>query len=63
MECAPCGGPSGPEMCNGQWALSFDVRYEYPIGPVCDWPVIVDCKMKQTELCNSAVDVTIQNTI
>ena len=45
-ECGSCGGPSGPEMCNGQWALSFDPQYQYPVGPACDWPVNVDCKMK-----------------
>ena len=30
-------------MCNGQWALSFDVRYQYPLGPVCDWPSTINC--------------------
>ena len=42
-ECGPC---DGSEMCNGQWALSFDPQYQYPIAPVCDWPVSVDCKMR-----------------
>jgi len=24
-------------------ALYFDVRYQYPYGPVCDWPTNIDC--------------------
>jgi len=42
FECAHCGGPSNP-MCNGQWALTFDPKYQYPNGPVCDWPSNIDC--------------------
>merc|ERR1712126_175393 len=42
FECAACGGPSNP-MCNGQWALTFDPSYQYPLGPVCDWPSSIDC--------------------
>ena len=42
VECAHCGGPSNA-LCNNQWALSFDVRYQYPEGPVCDWPGNIDC--------------------
>ena len=41
FECAPCGVDN--PMCNGQWALSFDVRYQYPLGPVCDWPSTINC--------------------
>merc|ERR1712241_198219 len=41
FECAPCGIDN--PMCNGQWALSFDVRYQYPLGPVCDWPSTINC--------------------
>ena len=26
-------------------ALYFDVRYQYPVGPVCDWPSEIDCYM------------------
>merc|ERR1712126_584807 len=42
FECAACGGPSNP-MCHGQWALTFDPSYQYPNGPVCDWPSNIDC--------------------
>merc|ERR1712126_386873 len=42
FECASCGGPSNP-MCHGQWALTFDPSYQYPNGPVCDWPSNIDC--------------------
>ncbi len=30
-------------LCNGQWALSFDVKFQYPLGPVCSWPNEIDC--------------------
>jgi len=42
FECAPCGGPSNP-MCKDQWALTFDPNYQYPLGPVCDWPSNIEC--------------------
>jgi len=41
FECAPCPADSG--LCNNQEALSFDCRYQYPVGPVCDWPGNVLC--------------------
>ena len=41
FECAPCGRDN--PMCNGQWALSFDVRFQYPVGPTCDWPSTINC--------------------
>ena len=41
FECAACGRDN--PMCNGQWALSFDVRYQFPLGPVCDWPSTINC--------------------
>ena len=39
-ECLSCDGSS---LCEGKETLSFDVRYQYPVGPVCDWPQNVDC--------------------
>jgi len=42
LECALCGGPSN-SMCDGQWSLTFDPSFQYPIGPVCVWPVDLDC--------------------
>jgi len=42
FECAPCGGPSN-QQCNGQWALTFDPSFQYPVGPVCDWPSNIEC--------------------
>ena len=30
-------------MCNDQWALTFDPSYQFPVGPVCDWPSNIDC--------------------
>ena len=42
FECAHCGGSSN-QQCQDQWALSFDTSYEYPDGPVCDWPGNIDC--------------------
>ena len=41
FECAHC--PEDEVMCRNQQALSFDMRYQYPDGPVCDWPSNVDC--------------------
>ena len=44
FECAACQTEmnSNP-LCNGQWALTFDMRFQYPVGPVCDWPSAIDC--------------------
>ena len=43
-DCAPCQHAIGEnELCAGSWALYFDVQYQYPVGPVCDWPSNVDC--------------------
>ena len=33
-------------MCNDQWALTFDESYQFPYGPVCDWPSNIDCTNK-----------------
>jgi len=41
FECAPCGKDN--PMCNDQWALTFDPAYQFPVGPVCDWPSNIDC--------------------
>ena len=41
FECAHCGVEVAG--CQGQEALSFDPRYNYPVGPVCDWPSNIDC--------------------
>ena len=42
VECAHCGGPTN-SLCNDQWALTFDTSYQYPLGPVCDWPSNIEC--------------------
>jgi len=44
FECASCGKPD--PMCNDQWALTFDESYQFPYGPVCDWPSNIDCTNK-----------------
>jgi len=41
FECAHCPYPD--PMCKGQQALTFDKAYQFPDGPVCDWPSNVDC--------------------
>ena len=46
-ECASC--PDGSSLCEGKGLLSFDVRYQYPQGPFCDWPSNVDCS---TSVCD-----------
>merc|ERR1712098_689656 len=52
LECALCGGPSNT-MCDGQWSLTFDPSFQYPIGPVYGlliwtvvnlWFVIMICR-------------------
>ena len=42
-ECAHCGGPTNPVLCEDQWALTFDPSIQYPDGPVCNWPIELDC--------------------
>ena len=50
MECANCQHEeNGNAQCEGRWALVFDVGYQYPEGPVCDWPGNVDCSR---DVCN-----------
>jgi len=59
-------GPSGPclfqcgecEFCGPNNRLSFDCRYQYPVGPVCDWPDKVNCTNDNpcTDDCCSAAD-------
>ena len=46
FECAACQTEmnSNP-LCDGQWALTFDVRFQYPVGPVCDWPSTINCTL------------------
>merc|ERR1719348_611684 len=39
FHCAPCG-----DLCPGYNGLSFDCRYQFPMGPVCDFPINVDCE-------------------
>jgi len=39
FHCAPCG-----DLCPGWNGLSFDCRYQYPYGPVCDYPGNVECE-------------------
>jgi len=38
FHCAPCG-----DLCPEWNGLSFDCRYQYPLGPVCDYPDNVNC--------------------
>jgi len=42
VECPHCGGPSNSQ-CEDRWALTFDPSKQYPVGPVCVWPVDLDC--------------------
>jgi len=51
-ECAHCGGPNNPVLCGDQWALTFDPSFQYPLGPVCNWPVELDCG--ETLVCDVA---------
>jgi len=41
FECAPCAEDN--PQCLGEEALSFDCQYQAPVGPVCDWPNVVQC--------------------
>jgi len=41
FECASC--PPDNDQCMGEEALWFDCKYQFPEGPVCDWPNGVDC--------------------
>ena len=36
---------------NEDTALYFDVRYQYPVGPVCDWPSEIDCINEPPPFC------------
>ena len=38
FSCGPCG-----DQCGDYDGLVFDCRYQYPEGPVCDWPDNVNC--------------------
>ena len=45
--CSSVNPPENP-MCqnnegDNQWALTFDPSYQYPDGPVCDWPSTLAC--------------------
>merc|ERR1712198_318826 len=54
MKCATC--EVSPECPDG--TLEFDCRYQYPVGPVCDWPSAVNCTndnpcdITQVECCS-----------
>jgi len=54
MKCADC--PVSPQCPEG--LLEFDCRYQYPNGPVCDWPDAVNCTndtpcdITQVECCS-----------
>jgi len=41
FSCAPCAIDN--PQCMGQEALSFDCRFQGELGPVCDWPDVVEC--------------------
>ena len=50
FECANCQPNLGENpSCMGQWALTFDVTFQYPVGPVCNWPNIIDCTLTCSE--------------
>ena len=57
FECAPCQAEINTNpLCDGQWALTFDVRFQYPVGPVCDWPSTINCTLgcpEDAECCNN----------
>merc|ERR1719184_158723 len=42
-ECERCW--DNPMWCDGQWAKTFDPRFQGIYGPVCQWPVHMDCNM------------------
>ena len=52
LQCPECP----PGQCGDTTALSFDCRYQAPLGPVCDWPDNVDCSSSgspcQEECCS-----------
>merc|ERR1711976_1045641 len=54
MKCATC--EVSPQCPDG--TLEFDCRYQYPVGPVCDWPSAVNCTndnpcdITQVECCS-----------
>ena len=59
FECANCQHAENENpQCAGQWALTFDVRYQYPVGPVCDWPSAIDCTLTcpETAQCQENSD-------
>ena len=43
FECERCW--DNPMWCNGQWAKTFDPKFQGIYGPVCEWPVHLDCNM------------------
>eukprot|EP00090_Calanus_glacialis_P038285 TRINITY_DN6687_c0_g1_i1.p1 TRINITY_DN6687_c0_g1~~TRINITY_DN6687_c0_g1_i1.p1 ORF type:complete len:690 (-),score=119.86 TRINITY_DN6687_c0_g1_i1:89-2158(-) len=44
FECAGCQSEIGADSaCNDQWALTFDPSYQYPEGPICNWPFTIEC--------------------
>ena len=57
FECASCQSELGSNpLCEGQWALTFDVRFQYPVGPVCNWPSTINCTLgcpEDAECCNN----------
>jgi len=59
FECANCQHSENENpQCAGQWALTFDVRYQFPVGPVCDWPSAIDCTLTcpETAQCQENSD-------
>jgi len=53
FECAPCGDVP---VCEGYNGLTFDCRYQYPEGPVCDWPDHVNCTNHIPNPCDACED-------
>merc|ERR1711872_290584 len=42
-ECERCW--DNPMWCNGQWAKTFNPRFQGIYGPVCEWPTHMECQM------------------
>jgi len=60
FECAPCPADSG--LCLGQEALSFDCRFQGEDGPVCDWPVNIECVYSSPKPTESTTPTTSTTT-
>ena len=55
--CAPCG-----MQCGNYDGLVFDCRYQFPVGPVCDYPDNVNCTNGYTTDTNYPTHPTVPTT-